>query len=139
MSTYTGKTVRVNVAPSVIAQKFSDLTQLSGAMDNLPEDYRRRMGEMKFTPDSIIMENAQFGQVIFRVTEHSNDAVRMECNQPMHMQLTIHMQPVDENATDVTTDVDIDIPAMLKPFVAPHMQKVADQMSTMMGNLAAVQ
>lgn len=138
MSTYTGKTVRVNVPASVIAEKFADLTALSSAAENLPEDYRRRMGQMKFTQDSIIMSNAQFGQIVFKVTEHSLSNVHMECNEPMHMELSIHMQDAGEDATDVSTDVDIEIPAMLKPFIGPHMQKVADEMSSMMGNLAAL-
>lgn len=137
MAKYTGKTVRVAVPATVIADKFADLTQMQGSMDNMPEEYRKRMGEMTFTRDSMIMTNPQVGQVEMKVTEHSPEQVRMVCDAPMHMELTIHMAAAGENETDVTTDVDIDIPAMLKPFIGPHMQKVADEMSSMMGNLAA--
>ena len=35
-------------------------------------------------------------------------------------------------------DVDIDIPAMLRPLIGPQMQKVADQFGSAMGNIAGL-
>jgi hypothetical protein len=44
---------------------------------------------------------------------------------------------VADERTEVTTDIDINIPAMLRPFIAPHMQRAADQFGELMGKVAA--
>lgn len=138
MSTYTGKPVTVNIPAEAISEKFADLTQFESRMENMPEAYRSRMGNVSFTADSITMRNPQVGAVCFRVVERTAEKVVLQCDSPLPIRLTLNLAAANANssATTVTTDVDVELPAMLKPFIGPHMQKVADEFSTMMGSLA---
>lgn len=141
MSTYTGKPVVVNVPAQVISDKFADLNTFADRMDKFPEDVRKKIGNLSFTSDSISMTNPQVGQITFTVTERTPELVRMECRSPLPIALTIHLTPVADKPenTSVVTDVDVEIPAMLRPFIAPHMQRAADEFGTMIGSLAATQ
>jgi hypothetical protein len=49
----------------------------------------------------------------------------------------VNLTPLTADSTEVTTDIDINIPAMLRPFIAPHMQRAADQFGTLMAKVAA--
>ena len=40
--------------------------------------------------------------------------------------------------TDVTPTIDVEVPAMLKPFVGPKMQQAADQFGAMLTNLLGI-
>lgn len=137
MSTFSGKPVTVNLPAKAISDKFADLTVFAGRLDNIPQEHRARMGEMSFEKDSITMRNPQVGAISFRVVERTPSRVALQCDSPLPIRLSINMTPQDEeDTTVVTTDVDVELPAMLKPFIGPHMQKVADEFGQMMGSLA---
>ena len=137
MSTYKGKPVRVDAPAADIAEKFADLTHLQASVDALPEAERQRIGQTRFEKDAIIIVNPQIGEMRFNVTERNDRQVKMQAQGMLPMAMLIDLPPVDDGAaTEVVTAIDINLPAMLKPFVGPQLQKAADQFGVMMGRIA---
>lgn len=138
MTKYTGKTSVVNLPAAEISDKFADMSTFNDKLAGTPEDVRKHMGDLTFTRDSVCMDTKQAGKVVFKVTERDDRHIVLACSFPLPISLTINLSPVADDAakTEVSTDVDIEIPAMLRPIIGPQMQKVADHFSTAMGSIA---
>ena len=140
MTKYTGKTSVVNLPAAEISDKFADMSTFNDKLAGMPEDVRKHMGNLTFTRDSVCMDTKQAGKVVFKVTERDDRHIVLACSFPLPISLTINLSPVADDAakTEVSTDVDIEIPAMLRPIIGPQMQKVADHFSTAMGSIASL-
>jgi hypothetical protein len=137
MANYKGKAVTVNSSAEAIANRFSDLSTLNEFVDQLPEAERQKIGDVAFEKDAISIKNPQIGSLRFAVTECSPSLIKLSCATPVAMALQVNLTPLTSDSTEVTTDIDINIPAMLRPFIAPHMQRAADQFGTLMAKVAA--
>lgn len=140
MTKYTGKTLVVNLPAAEISDKFADMSTFNDKLAGMPEDVRKHMGDLTFTRDSVCMDTKQAGKVVFKVTERDDRHIVLACSFPLPISLTLNLSPVADDAakTEVSTDVDIEIPAMLRPIIGPQMQKVADHFSTAMGSIASL-
>ena len=140
MTKYTGKTSVVNLPAADISDKFADMSTFNDKLAGMPEDVRKHMGDLTFTHDSVCMDTKQAGKVVFKVTERDDRHIVLACSFPLPISLTLNLSPVADDAakTEVSTDVDIEIPAMLRPIIGPQMQKVADHFSTAMGSIASL-
>ena len=140
MTKYTGKTSVVNLPAAEISDKFADMSTFNDKLAGMPEDVRKHMGDLTFTRDSVCMDTKQAGKVVFKVTERDDRHIVLACSFPLPISLTLNISPVADDAakTEVSTDVDIEIPAMLRPIIGPQMQKVADHFSTAMGSIASL-
>lgn len=139
MSKYTGKSTRVEASPEVIAARFSDLSVLKDSLDKIPESERKRIGNVDFEPDAIVIENPQVGKVRMEVKECSTERVIFGAGGMLPMTIEVGLKGVDENtATEVTPEIDINIPMMLRPLVSPHLQKAADQFGDLIAKIASV-
>ena len=140
MTKYTGKTSVVNLPAAEISDKFADMSTFNDKLAGMPEDVRKHMGDLTFTRDSVCMDTKQAGKVVFKVTERDDRHIVLACSFPLPLSLTLNLSPVADDAakTEVSTDVDIEIPAMLRPIIGPQMQKVADHFSTAMGSIASL-
>lgn len=136
MAIYSGKPTLVHQSAGEISARFADLSTMERALENMPPEQRERMGQVEFRKDSLVMTNPQVGQIEFKVLENTPERIVLGCSSPLAMKMVMNLTPEDEEATTVQTDIDIDIPAMLKPFIGPHLQKAADQMGNMMAGLA---
>lgn len=137
MATYSSKAVTVPVAPATISDKFSDFTNFQGHLDALPADQRAKVGDIKFTRDSIVMNTPQVGAITLKVTERTPNRVALTAvGSPVPMNLIVDLRPVDGGEkTEFVTSMDVDIPAMLKPMVGGTMQKAVDQFGELMKKL----
>ena len=140
MTKYTGKTSVVNLPAAEISDKFADMSTFNDKLAGMPEDVRKHMGDLTFTRDSVCMDTKQAGKDVFKVTERDDRHIVLACSFPLPISLTINLSPVADDAakTEVSTDVDIEIPAMLRPIIGPQMQMVADHFSTAMGSIASL-
>ena len=138
MATYTAKTIRIDKPADFIAGRFSDLTHLQDALDHLPAEQRAKVGDVSFTSDSIVMQTPQVGNITFRVYERTPQRVsfKAEGMLPMPMIIGVDLKPVAPEATDVTANLDIDIPAVLRPMVGGTLQKAVDQFGELISNLS---
>ncbi len=137
MSKYSGRTVSVARSAQEIADKFADLSQFSAMLDRMPEEERAKIGDVTFDTDSVAINTKQVGTVRFQVVERTPQAVRLSAvGSPVPLTMSIDLDATSPNTTDVTTNIDIDIPVMLRPMVGPHLQKAVDQFSDLVAKLA---
>lgn len=131
MSKYTAPSFRVEKPAAEIADKFADLTSLQAFLDKVPEAEREKLGNIEFEPDSISLNTSQIGKVKFRVSERSASNVTMRSEgTPLPIFLNLDLKPdASAAATDVTCCIDVDLPMMLKPMVAPHLTKAVGMLS----------
>lgn len=139
MAKYQGKPVVVNHPADEVYAKIADLGTFQERMDALPPEAREKLGEVRFTSDSIVITAPAVGEMKFNVTERvpgSRMCLTAE-NSPVPFSIKIDLKPVDESSSEVNTLIDVEIPAMLKPLVGGKMQEAADRFSEMFGTLFA--
>ena len=137
MAKYTGKTVTVNHPAQEIFDKVSNMSSFQERIDSLPQEAREKLGEVKFTDDRIIINAPGVGELNFKVVERESPTlIRLEAeNSPVPFYIIMNFKAVNETTTDVTTSLDVEIPAMLRPLIGGKMQQAADKFSEMFSNL----
>lgn len=140
MAIYSSEKVLLQAPANVVYEKLSNLENLKGMLDKvpsdrIPEDKRQMFENIRITPDSIEIPGAPMGTLIFRVAEKkSPEYIRLKGEGiPLQMALELHLEEAPENKTYGRVDVDIEIPAMLKPMIGGQIQKIADQFGSVLG------
>jgi hypothetical protein len=133
MATYKSKPVTVQQSAVAISDKFADLSTLEGALGDLPESERAKIGEVKFTADSLSIKTAQVGELKFQVTERTPERVVFNTvSSPLPLNMAVNLKPLTADSTELYTSIDVEIPAMLKPLLGGMMQKAADSFGDLM-------
>ncbi|MDE7135833.1 MAG: hypothetical protein K2N91_04310 [Muribaculaceae bacterium] len=138
MSKYTGSPTIVAKPINEIYDRFKDLTFFEDKIKQLPAEQLAKLGNLNFTPDSITVDTGQMGNLTFGVTEREapTKIVFSAVGSPVPLTMRIDLREIDPEQTEVLTSIDVDLPAMLKPFVGPKLQEAADKFSLMIGNLS---
>ncbi len=136
MAKYTGKTVTVNQSAQVLFDKISNLNAFQQRLDELPAEAKNKLGDVRFTEDKIIINAPAVGELTFVVAEKvSPSLMRLSAeNSPVPFNIIMNFEAKTETTTDVSTVLDVDIPAMLRPMVGGKMQEAADKFSEMFSN-----
>ncbi len=140
MATYTGKPVTIKCQASDLFDRFSSMEALQQKIEDLPEDMKQQIGELRFDKDRLVIMTPQVGEVAFKVKERiaPEKVIFTAEGAPVPLDMTVNFTPKGETSTEVITRIDIDIPIMLKPMVDPHLQKAADKFGELMANLNKV-
>lgn len=138
MATYKSKPVTVNRKADELFQRFSDLSFLQERMNELPADELAKIGEVKFEPDSLSIVTPQVGEIKFAVLERvaPGKVVFGAVGSPMPLTMTVNFTPVADDATEVVTAIEIEIPAMLRPLVGPKLQQASDKFGELISQLS---
>lgn len=138
MSRYESKPVTVEKSVDEMFDRFSDLTYFENQIQQLPEEQRAKLGELKFTPDSIAVVTPQLGELKFEVTERvrPEKIVFGTSSSPIPLTMSVFFAEAAPGSTTVTTVIDVEIPAMLRPFVGPKLQQAAEKFGEMISNLS---
>ncbi|MDE6301508.1 MAG: hypothetical protein K2M19_07310 [Muribaculaceae bacterium] len=137
MAKYSSKPTVVNTPAQAVADKFADLSRFQSTLDNIPAEERAKIGDIRLTADSIVMNTPQVGEIVLKVTDRTPSRVALEAvGSPVPMALAVDIEPVDDASSRITTSIDVDVPAMLKPMIGGTLQKAADSFGQLMGRLA---
>lgn len=138
MATYQSKTVVIQKPIAEIYSRFCDLSALGKKIDELPADQRAKIGDVDFQTDSITINTPQVGQIKFEVVERQEPdrVVFGTTSSPVPLTMTATFKAVDDNSTEVATVIDVEIPAMLRPFVGPKLQEAADKFGDLISKLS---
>ena len=103
--------------------------------DKVPEDKREMFENLKITNDSIEIPGGPMGSLLLRVTERIEPSLIRLSGEglPMALSLTMNIKPEGADSSTGNVDIDIDIPAMLKPMIGGQIQKMASQFGDMLG------
>lgn len=134
MSKYSGKPVAVHQSAADVYEKLSNIQAYQARLEQLPEEARAKLGDVRFTDDAIVINAAPVGEICFKVVERQAPTLlRLAAEQsPVPFAIAIHTRPVDETSSEVSTELDVDIPAMLKPMAGGKLQQAADKFSEML-------
>lgn len=137
MSQYKSKPTIVALPPRDIAARFEDLSGLAQHVDKIPAEERAKIGDLSFERDAIVIRNPQIGEMRFNVVERSDNRVVFQANGMLPLQLIVDLKGIDDDTrSEVVTTVDVEIPAIARPFVGGKIQQVADAFGDMMAKLA---
>jgi len=138
MARYESKSVTVRKPVDEMFDRFSDLSFFEKKIEELPADKRAQLGEVHFAPDAISIVTPQVGELKFEVIERNRPdrIVFGSPSAPVALTMTVNFEAETAGATKVTTVIDVEIPAMLKPFVGPKLQQAADKFGEMISNLS---
>ncbi len=133
MAKYTSKPTVVNRPVAELYDRISDIGSFKNRVDELPEEQRAKMGDIEFTDDSIKIKTAQVGELVFVVSERVQNSriVFSAQGSPIPLSLIIALKEVGETSTEITSAIDIEIPAMLRPLIGGKMQEAADKFGEM--------
>lgn len=140
MAKYTGKPFRVNMANGPLFDRVSNLSDLQGRMDQLPDDLRAKMGTINFPDaDTLAFTAPGVGEMKFRIVERTAPSrVKFLADTGMiPINVFIDLTAAGQEATDVTATIEADIPMMVRPLVGPKLQEAADKFGEMFGQLNA--
>ena len=106
-------------------------------MNQLPQEQLSKIGEVRFTEDSIVIKAAAVGEITLKMTERvaPTHVKFAAAGVPVKMETSVNLSPASVDSTNLITELDVDVPAMLKPMVGPKMQEAADKMADMIAML----
>lgn len=137
MARFSSKTVNLPVSADVICEKFSDLSRFESALEQLPDEQRAKIGDVKFDSDTLIIQTPQVGEIKFQRTELTPEKIAFAAiGSPVPLNMIIDLKALSSDSTDLTTNIEVEIPAMLRPLLGGTMQKAADQFSQLIAKLA---
>lgn len=138
MATFNGKSVELCASPAEVYARLSDLGALGSRLEQIPEEYRAKIGDVRFTSDSIVINAAPAGEITLAITERREPEkiVLSAVNSPIPLAMSVNIAPGAADGTScVNAAAEVEIPAMLKPLVGPKLQEAADKFGEMLGNL----
>lgn len=134
MAIYNSTPVRLQSPAETVFAKLSNLENLRSLLekvpaDRIPEDKRGMFESITITPESITVPGGPVGSLTFKVVEKKEPSLVKLSGEgsPVPLTLSMHIAPEGAGACTAKVEIDIAIPAMLKPMVGGHIQKMADQ------------
>ena len=129
METYKSDKVTINHNINLIYSKLSDPSifkaQIDNNMDRLPDEAREHLKSVKFEEDGISVSESQEPTMVKYTAQSS----------PVPFGVTINLESVDENTTQAVTELNIELPFMLKAMVGGKLSEGAQKMGELIAKL----
>ena len=136
METYKSDKVTINHNINLIYSKLSDPSifkaQIDNNMDRLPDEAREHLKSVKFEEDGISVESPM-GTLKLSVSESQEPTMVKYTAQSFGV--TINLESVDENTTQAVTELNIELPFMLKAMVGGKLSEGAQKMGELIAKL----
>lgn len=137
MSKFSSKPTVVNYSVGDLDARFADFSAMQQKLDELPDDRKAQIGEVKFTPDSIVIVTPQVGAITLRATERRSGFVKLQAeSSPVPMSINIAYTPAGDDSSEIVGEMEVELPMMLRPLVGPALQKAVDQFGSIFASLA---
>lgn len=140
METYKSDKVTINHNINLVYSKLSDPSifkaQIDNNMNRLPDEAREHLKSVKFEEDGISMESPM-GTLKLSVSESQEPTMVKYTAQssPVPFGVTINLESVDENTTQAVTELNIELPFMLKAMVGGKLSEGAQKMGELIAKL----
>ena len=142
MANFKSEEVNINAPAQQVFDKMSNLEALGELIknapeDQIPDDQRQMLEQVTATRDSITFPGGPAGNITLRLAEAVSPSLIRMVGQgtPVPLTLSMHITTVNEVQCSAYVDIDIKIPAMLKPMVSGPLQKMSDQFSQMLRSI----
>lgn len=137
MATYKSKPTIVNRNAAEIFDRFSNMNRMQEILDQLPEQQRKQIGDVEFTEDSMKIVTPQVGEIIFKIKDRIRPSkiVLGTESSPVPLTMEIDIDSHGEEQSEVTTAIDVQIPAIVRPIIGPKLQEAADKFGELISGL----
>ena len=139
MATYSSEEVTIGAPAEKVFSRLDNLQGLGDMIknapaDQIPEDKRALLEQIEVTGDTIKIPGGPMGAITLRKTQSvSPSLIRLEGQgTPVPMSLALHIVPAGEQACTASVEVDLQIPAMLKPMVSGPLKKMTSEFANML-------
>ena len=138
MAIYKSNPKKIQRSAENLFDTFSDFTNLQNSLDSLTDEQRKQVGDVQFSNDSIKIVTPQVGAIEFHVTERERPGklVFGTKSSPVPMKMELLIKPLGADFSEVTSQIDVEIPAMLRPLVGPQLQNAADKFGELIAGLS---
>lgn len=140
METYKSEINRINCNIGTVFAKLSNPSifqeQIEKNLDNMPEDAQENMRKVKFESDGITIESPM-GPLKMAIQEVEEPTRIMfgAAQSPVAFNLIINLTEVDEENTDCETQLQLDLPIMLRAMVGGKLKDAARMFGEMLAKL----
>ncbi len=142
MAEYKSVETPIKASAEAVYRKLSNLEGLKELLSRVPEDQvpadqRDLFNQIQITPDTISFPAGPVGNLALQLTETVEPTfIKLEgIGTPVPMALMLHIHPSTEISCSVQVEIDLQIPAMLKPMVSGPINKMVSQFAEMLRNL----
>lgn len=139
MATYKSETVGLAYPAETVFGKLSNLEGLGNVIKNIPEDkvpadQRAMLEQVNVTSDTITFPGGPVGSITLRLNDLKSPSLISLVGQgtPVPLTLAMHITPLTPETCEAYVEIDLQIPAMLKPMVNGPMQKMTGQFAQML-------
>ncbi len=133
----------INAPAQVVFDRLSNLNNLKELMarvpeDRIPADQRDMFNAVKVDADSITFPAGPVGEITLRMAEKIEPKLikLVGVGTPVDLSLSLDIDDVDESHSTGRVNVDVAIPAMLKPMVAGPLNKLVTQFAQLLPAVA---
>lgn len=114
------------------------MSRLQQSLDELPEEQRKQIGDVEFTANSLKIVTPQVGEIAFVIKERVEPSkiVFGTESSPVPLTMEVNITPAGDEAADVETRIDVEIPAIVRPIIGPQLQKAADKFGELIAGLS---
>ena len=105
-------------------------------IDRLPDEARKQLDNIKFEDDGISVESPM-GNLKLSVSESVPPTMVKYTAQssPVPFGVTINLQPIDDGHTESVTELNIELPMMLRAMVGSKLKDGAKKMGELIASL----
>ena len=139
MATYKSDDVTLLAPAEKVFAKLDNLEGLGDMIknapaDQIPDDKRQMLEGISVTADTITFPAGPMGALTLRKTQSlAPTLIRLEGDGgPVPMSLTLNIIPMGEESSKANVEIDLQIPAMLKPMVSGPMKKMTTELANML-------
>lgn len=140
METYKSEEQLIKCNIRTVFEKLSNpsifKSHIEANLDRLPEEARENLDKVNFESDGITIESPM-GPLKLGVLE-STEPTRIvygAAMSPVPFNLIINLEQLDEDSTRSSAEIQLDIPAMLRPMVAGPLKDGAKRFGIMLAQL----
>ena len=140
METYKSDKVIIDHNIDVIYSKLSDprvfKAHIDSNIDRLPDEAREHLEKVKFEDDGISVDSPM-GALKLSVSESVAPSMVKYTAQssPVPFGLTINLQAIDDTHTESITEINIELPFMLKAMVGSKLTDGAKKLGELIAKL----
>lgn len=142
MAIYKSEEVAIQAPAEAVYAKLSNFEGLADILrnapaDKIPADKKELFDQISVTSDSISFPAGPAGNLTMKLAEKREPSlVRMEgVNSPVPLSMTLYITPTGTETSEAMVEIDIKIPAMLKPMIGGTMQKMVGEFARMLRSL----
>ena len=142
MSTYKSEKIKLAYSAKTVYDRLSNLESLKDILVNvpaehIPADKREMLDKIKVSSDTISFPGGPVGDITLKVVEKVEPSlIRLEgVGTPVPMNLSLHVVSLTPDSCEAYVEIDVKIPALLKPMVSGPLQQMADQFGQMLRQL----